>query len=148
MGRITLGKEPPKTKERIIIDPPVDPNLHYRESEIVPEVLSQLQEARKRGGYPCRAFIDAVISWQNEKSPEMACRYIGYKYLGTFTYVECYGPKVEHKLHHEQQDQMMEIIKSQGESIENLQNQLNQMQRLIVNMAKTINESHMIRLAG
>lgn len=148
MARITPGKKPPTDRPYIPADPPADPNLHYRESEILPEVWEKLQEARKRGGYPSQAFINSVISWQNEKSPEMACRYIGYKYLGTFTYLECYGPKVENKLHHEQQDQIMEIIKNQADSIESLQNQLHQMQRLILNMAKTINESNLIRRAG
>lgn len=126
----------------------IDPNLNYRKDDILPEVWEQLQAAREKGGYPSQAFIDNLISWQNEKSPEMAIRYVGYKYLGTYSYMEVYGPAGDTFYHNQLTDRIIKTLDDQQEQISGLQMQISQMQRLIVNMAKTMNDSHLIRRTG
>lgn len=119
---------------------PPDPFREYRKDEMEPEVYAVLNRARdEREVHPSKAFIDAVIAWQNEKSPKMAIRYIKYKYLGECTYLEVYGKPGKEQIHYDQTEKLIE-------QVESLQQQIFQMQQLLINIAKVQqNEKQQIR---
>lgn len=119
---------------------PPDLYKEYRQEELKEEVLEQLERAREKGFRPSKAFLDTVIAWQNEKSPGMAVKYIGYKLLGEYTYLEVFGREAKEDLHFERTDQIIDLIKNQQEQIAKLQQQLCQMQTILINLAKSQND--------
>jgi hypothetical protein len=119
-----------------------DPYREYRKDEMDPEVYAVLNRARdERGVHPSKAFIDAVIAWQNEKSPSMAIKYIKYKYLGECTYMQVYGREGKEAFHYEQTEKLIK-------EVESLQQQVFQMQKILINMAKDQQHKHMEKRTG
>lgn len=115
----------------------VDLYMEYRRGELLPEVAAELDEVRKICIYPSKAAIDTVISYQKE-CPDKAINYIRYRYLGTCSYLDVFGPGAEQqykvKMHLEQNERM-------ESKIDNLQQQIRDMQQLMFNIAKSTNQA-------
>ena len=67
-----------------------DKSKGYRENELHPDVLEQLNRARLRHNYPSKELIDVVISYQKEH-PQKAVNYIKYRLLGECNYLDVFG---------------------------------------------------------
>ena len=111
----------------------------YRRDELLPEVAAELDQVRSINIYPSDSVINSVISFQNE-CPEKAVNYIRYRYLGTCSYLDVFGHKAEsyyrEKMHIEQNERM-------ESKIEGMQQQLFDMQKLMMNVAKSVNPTEM-----
>ena len=109
----------------------------YRRAELLPEVASELDQVRSLNIYPSDSAINAVINYQQE-CPEKAVNYIRYRYLGTCSYLEVFGQKAQsyyrEKMHIEQNERM-------ESKIGDLQQQLTDMQQLMFNIAKSVNQT-------
>lgn len=113
----------------------VDHSQGYREKELDPEVLEILAEARKLGRYPQRSTIDSLVKLQKE-SVHKAIKYAGYRLLGRYSHKEAFGSDAEREYLEERRWAMVDDMRDQ---IDQMHQQLNDMQRMIVNMAKYMN---------
>lgn len=132
---------------RNIYDPQNDKCRDYRRIEIHPDVWKQLERARReRCSYPQARFIDNVISLQNKRSIDIAIKYIGYSYLGEYSYMDVFGENVlkaeSESQHYKQSDDLQEEINALKSDVANLSEQLSDMQMMIMNMAKMLNNNN------
>lgn len=121
-----------------LVSQPMDDTDGYRSSEIAPEVSDALNRARKLHHYPSRPMIDNLIHMQ-EFSVEKAVTYVKYRLLGEATYLDVFGRDAEDRRaaqqHYKKQDEMQMQIAAMAA-------QMADMQKLIFNMAATINREN------
>lgn len=124
-----------KNRDGKIVNRAVDQSRGYRESELDPEVLEIIEEARKLGRYPHRSTIDSLIRLQKE-SIHKAIKYAGYRLLGRYSYKEVFGTEAEREYLEERRWSMVDDMRDQ---MDQMHQQLNDMHKLVVNMAKYMN---------
>ena len=118
--------------------------LSYRKNELHPEIYELLKTAfLQKEKIIYHSNIDTIIKFQ-EYCLEKAKRYIGYMWLGTHSYLDVFGEKAKEyfeELRTEQREvQKMVQLDRMESQIKDLQTQLWEMQKLIVNMAKQQNK--------
>lgn len=116
---------------------PADDTLGYRERELHTSVIEKLNHARAEHRYPSKAFIDALIKMQRDRSIERAVKYVEYRYLGSAGYLEVFGhdAEIEDNIlkHYAECQELKDEIKQMHE--ESLQTQ-----QLLINIAVALNE--------
>lgn len=129
------GKEYYKNPDGRLVNRIADQSKGYRESELDPGVIEILEEARERGRYPQRSTIDSLIQLQKE-SANKAIKYAGYRLLGRYSYQEVFGNEAEREYLDERR---WAIVDEMRDQMEQMNNQMQDMHRLILNMAKYMN---------
>ena len=114
---------------------PTQEYLDYRKEELHPEIIELIKKAWKKGHTIYHSTINSIITIQSE-SLEKAKRYIGYQFLGTHNYLDVFGRKAEEEYQwqrHQKQTESME------ETLENMQQQMWEMQKILLNLSKQQN---------
>lgn len=118
---------------------PADETKNYRTKELHSSVIEKLNQARAIYRYPSKAFIDALIKMQRERSIERAFKYVEYRLLGSAGYLDVFGHDAEIEdeqlKHHRECQELREEIRHMHE--ESLQTQ-----QLLVNIAMALNEQY------
>lgn len=121
-----------------IVSQPVDNSVDYRRSELPPEINKALDRARQKGNYPSRSLINALVDMQ-EYSELKALNYVKYKLLGEARYLDVFGEAAESRFeaqrHYKKTEEMEFRLLEMSATI-------NDMQKLIFNIATTLNQSH------
>jgi hypothetical protein len=109
---------------------------NYRKNEIHPDVYSFMEMAWVRSKHAIiPKMIDNAIEIQNSRSVVTACNYIRYLVLHELTWVDVFGSRAreyDEQLKHYKQCQDLEM------KIDNLQHTVDQMQTIMMNMAKML----------
>ncbi|MFV0516772.1 MAG: hypothetical protein ACK5MV_05195 [Aminipila sp.] len=111
---------------------PTEEYLKYRIDELNPDIVKSIKTAWKKGHTVYHSAIDSIISIQDE-CLEKAKRYVGYRYLGTYSYLDVFGENAEEEYRwarHEKQKIYME------ERLSDMQQQMWEMQKLLLNLSK------------
>lgn len=123
---------------------PTKEYLDYRKEELAPVIAEGIEKAWAKGHTVYHSTVDAVISMQSE-SLEKAVRYIGYRFLGTHSYLDVFGKYAQEEyrwLQHQRQNESME------EQLTNMQKQMWDMQKLLINISKQQNNNIATRKTG
>ncbi len=129
---------------KYICDPEI--NRDYRKNEIHPSVYHLMENVRydHRKEVPVYA-IDKAIALQQERSIVTACNFIRYFLLHELNYVDVFGRQAvqyDHALQHYKQCENMELkVDILTDIINDMSAQMNEMQKLIINMAKIVNRA-------
>ena len=114
-----------------------DDTVGYRRAELAPEVAKVLDRARSKHNYPTRSMIDNLISLQ-ETAPLKAVNYVRYRLLGELRYIDVFGDVAEDRYKAERHYKTTEQLQNM---ITGMSAQLEDMQRIIFNMANQLNKS-------
>lgn len=115
-----------------------DDTISYRTAELHEDVIAELNIARQQLNYPSRSLIDSVIHLQ-EESTEKAVLYVRYRLLGTARYLDVYGDTNNARWAAEKHySETTELCNKFDE----MAYQLQEMQRLMFNIAGTLNKNN------
>lgn len=118
-----------------LVSQPIDDTINYRDAELAPEVLREVQRAREIHNYPSRPMIDNLVHMQG-LSIDKAVKYVRYRLLGEATYLDVFGQDAEDRraaqAHYKKQDAMAAQLQAMAA-------QMADMQKLIFNMAAQMN---------
>ena len=132
------GLEYYKNADGKLVSQFVDSTVNYRDAELAPEVLREVEKARAIHNYPSRPMIDNLIKMQ-ELSVEKAVTYVKYRLLGEATYLDVFGQDAEDRRaaqqHYKKQDAMQQQLAAMAL-------QMADMQKLIFNMAAQMNREY------
>jgi hypothetical protein len=118
-----------------VVSHSVDTTINYRAAELDPLVKIELDKARALYNYPKESTIDYVIECQGE-SLNKAINYIGYRLLGTKSYLEVFSKGAENNRKEEKHRAETAELKT---TIEEMRAQQDTMQRLMINIANQLN---------
>ena len=129
---------------RYVHDPSKDRD--YRKTELHPSVFFLTESVRFDHNKEVPKYaIDKAIDLQNERSVVTACNFIRYFLLHELNYVDVFGRQAvqyDKALQHYKQCENMEVkVDILTDIINDMSAQMNEMQMLIINMAKIINNS-------
>lgn len=114
-----------------------DETKNYRVNELHSSIIKKLDQAREIYRYPSKAFIDALIKMQRERSIERAVKYVEYRYLGSASYLDVFGHDAEIE-----DVQLKHFTECQElrEEIKEMHKESQQTQQLLINIAVAMNE--------
>lgn len=132
------GLEYYKNADGKLVSQFVDSTVDYRDNELAPEVLREVEKARAIHNYPSHPMIDNLIHMQ-DLSVEKAVTYVKYRLLGEASYIDVFGKDAEDRRaaqeHYKKQDAMAAQISAMAA-------QMADMQKLIFNMATQMNKEN------
>ena len=88
--KVENGREWYYNADKKLVSRLCDDTLAYRVKELEPQVINELNKARRIYRYPSKELIDTAIAYQRE-SVKKAVRYVNYKLLGEFKYLDVFG---------------------------------------------------------
>jgi|GEM_PF-2056827 len=116
---------------------PADETKDYRTKELHSSVIEKLNLARAIYRYPSKAFIDALIKMQRERSIERAVKYVEYRYLGSASYLDVFGHDSEIE---DLQARHFNECQELREEVKEMHKESQQTQQLLINIAVALNE--------
>ena len=123
--------------DRKLCTRPADESKNYRTVELHSRVKEKLDLARLIYRYPTKAFIDALIKMQRERSIERAVKFVEYRYLGSAGYMEVFGHDAEIE---DLQVKHFNECQELREEVKEMHKESQQTQQLLINIAVVLNE--------
>ncbi len=121
-----------------LVSSTVDAYKDYRRNELPESVNMLLDRARDKDRYPKKALIDNLVS-MCDYSITKAENYVKYKLLGEASYLDVFGQAAEDRYsaerHYKKTEDIEMVITAMAAQIE-------EMQRLMFNLAKQANKEY------
>ena len=118
----------------------------YRKEELHPEVFELFEKARNdRFQIVIPKMIDTAIELQETRSVYTACNYVRYLLFHELTWIEVFGKQAreyDKQIEHYQQCRDLELkVDSLTATVNDMKDQMEQMQIMLMNMAKVLTSS-------